>query len=617
MCGIAGSVNINNININNIHLSMAHRGPDSKGSLIDNNISIIHNRLSIQDLSENASQPMTLNDHVIVLNGEIYNHMELRKKISDYKFRSHSDTETLLCLFIKYGINCLQELDGMFAFAIFHKPTRKLFFGRDRAGKKPLYYYKNNENFFFASELETIRKNISLKINEEHINAFLRMGFFYKQQTPFKNVHELPAGSYACLDTKTMDLDINKWWSITSFYKSKSLIIDKEQVIDQIDHYLNLAVKRRLDSSDLEVGSFLSGGIDSGLVTAIAAHHKRNLKTFTISFNGQFDESLLAQSVADKYDLDHTTINIDYNNLLNDIERILINYGEPFADSSAIPSYYVSKEAKKYLTVILNGDGGDELFGGYRRYIPFSKINFFHLNPALKKLLKIISGFMYHPPNKMSLYNYIYRLFSLGGKESLIETYLSSTNDIFEGYLDCFFEKDYGLQTIISDLEYNKISISDGLKSIMDMDFNTLLCGDLLVKMDIATMSNGLEGRSPFLSKELLEYAPQIPTRYKVSNTNTKYILRELSKKYLPLDLVNQPKRGFEIPLKDWVNNQLSEIISDYLNPAQFSSTFIDHKFINNMLNNQISMPSEKRAKILWSLFTLEVWYKNYKMTSI
>ncbi len=616
MCGIAGFINIENIESEKIHSSMHHRGPDSKGSFVYNNISIFHNRLAIQDLSENGSQPFIYNDYVIVLNGEIYNHLELREKISSFKFISNSDTETLLYLFIKYGADCLKELDGMFAFVILHKPSKKIFFARDRAGKKPLYYYKKDNKFFFASELETISKNIPLEINDNHINSFLRSGFFYKDQTPYNNLYEFPAGNYGWLDSKTIDFQIETWWSISKFYNSSKLTLNKNEIIDQLDNYLHLGIKRRLVSSDLEVGTFLSGGIDSGLITAIASKYKNNIKTFTVSFDGQYDESHLAKLVANKYSLNHTCININYNNLLNNIEEILINYGEPFADSSAIPSFYVSQEAKKHVTVILNGDGGDELFGGYRRYIPFSKANFFNFNPFFKFLFKRISKKLNYPKDKLSLYNYFYRLIDLSGKDSLLEVYLSSTSDIFEGHLDCFNNKDRGLEKINNAIGLKSKSILNGLDLMMEMDFNSFMQGDLLVKMDIATMSSSLEGRSPFLSKELLEFAPQIPNKYKINKTTTKYILRELSKQYLPKELITQPKRGFEIPLKNWVNNQLSEKINDYITSEGISSNFINKNFINKLLNNKISISSEKRAKILWSLFTLEVWYKNYKQKS-
>ena len=613
MCGIACIVNLDKIDSENIHLSMRHRGPDSEGSYIDNNISIFHNRLAIQDLSVGASQPMSFEEYVIVLNGEIYNHIELRKLVSEYNFKTNSDTETLLYLFIKYGANCLDKIDGMFAFAILHKPTKKLFFARDRAGKKPFYYFKRNDAFFLASELNTINNNISLQIDQNNINSFLRLGFFYKEQTPFNYVKELPAGSYGWLDTNTMDLKIIRWWEITKFYESKSLSLNYKDTIDQLDNYLNLSVKRRIESSDLEVGSFLSGGIDSGLITAIAAKYNNKLKTYTVSFEGQFDESPLAQLVANRYNLDHTSIHIDYNNLLNDLEKIIINYGKPFFDSSAIPSFYISQVAKKHLTVVLNGDGGDELFGGYRRYIPFSKFNLFNLNTVCKNSAKSILKFLSYPNSKMSLYNYCYRLLSLSTKKNILDIYLSSTTDIFEDNLNCFINKDLGMNEILADLNNKKLSFSNSLKMIMDIDFNSLLVGDLLVKIDIATMHNSLEGRSPFLSKELLEFAPRLPNQYKIRNFKTKYILRELSKKYLPSNLINQPKKGFEIPLTHWVDNQLKEIIFDYLSSPNLASNFINKKFIKSLLFNPENFDPQKRSKMLWSIFTLEVWYKNYK----
>ncbi len=264
MCGIAVSVNINNIDINRVHKYLRHRGPDGEGSYIYNNVTLIHNRLAIQDLSENASQPMLINEHVIIFNGEIYNHIELRTKLKEYKFKSSSDTETLLYLFIKYGVDCLKELDGMFAVVIYNKKSGKIFFARDRAGKKPLYYYSKNNQYFFASELNVIRKNINLEINNNNINSFLRFGYFYKKQTPYKDVYELEAGSYAWLNINNMDLMISKWWNIEDYYQKNNLDIEMPEAMEKVDSYLNLSIKRRLQSSDLEVGSFLSGGIDSG-----------------------------------------------------------------------------------------------------------------------------------------------------------------------------------------------------------------------------------------------------------------------------------------------------------------------------------------------------------------
>ncbi|MDQ6761982.1 MAG: asparagine synthase C-terminal domain-containing protein, partial [Bacteroidota bacterium] len=295
----------------------------------------------------------------------------------------------------------------------------------------------------------------------------------------------------------------------------------------------------------------------------------------------------------------------------NDIEKILSNYGEPFFDSSAIPSYYVSREAKKYVTVILNGDGADELFGGYRRYVPFAHYDFFKKNYLIKKGASFVKRAMPKAHNKKTLYNYLYRLASLASKSNL-EIYLSAGVDIFEDYQQYIIDPGFDyLAQIKKDFEVIAGSKLSGLEKIMNLDFDTNLFDDLLVKMDIATMAHSVEGRSAFLSKELLEYVPGIADSYKIKGRVTKYLLRELAKKYLPPALINQPKRGFEIPLKTWIDNQLKVPVFDYLNAGQpYYKNFVDQKFVQNLLTKKINISSEKRAKILWTLFSLEVWYK-------
>jgi asparagine synthase (glutamine-hydrolysing) len=413
-----------------------------------------------------------------------------------------------------------------------------------------------------------------------------------------------------------LKIQATQWWNINSLYQ-KSNDDNFETSLTKVDHLLHQSVKRRVESSDLEVGSFLSGGIDSGLVTAIASEYNHQLKTFTVSFAGEYDEAPLAKLVAQQYGTKHTEINISFNHLKDDVEQILCNYGEPFFDSSAIPSYYVSKEAKKYLTVVLNGDGADELFGGYRRYVPFAQYDFFKTNALVKNTALLAKNILPPSANKKSTYNYLHRLATLASKEKL-DIYLSAGVDILEDYEHNLIAppSDY-LQMMRQDFDEITNTNMSGLSKLMNMDFNTTLFSDLLVKMDIASMAHSLEGRSPFLSKELLEYAPGMNDSFKIKGKTTKYLLRQLSKKYLPDTLVNQPKRGFEIPLKNWVENELNEIIFDYLSPANsISKHFIQEQFINGLLNNSIKISAEKRAKILWTLFSLEVWYKKVYIKS-
>ena len=607
MCGIAGAVNFN-LSHDTINAVMHHRGPDEHGGYTSGKVDFYHLRLSILDIG-GGKQPMHLHDkYTIIFNGEIYNHQELRKQFN-IEGKTSSDTETLLLLYQRFGTAFLQHLDGMFALAIHDKEKNTVFIARDRAGKKPLYYYKDNEKIVFASELNCLKAMLPLQMEEENFYHYLRLGTFYRQFTPYKNVTELQAGSFLIIDCATLQTQHSRWWNIHDHYLKENND-PFEKAIDIVDGFLHSSIKRRLESSDLEVGCFLSGGIDSGLATAIASEYNHHLKTFTVSFDGEYNEAPLAKLVADKYNTHHTEIKISFNNLENDLEKILCNYGEPFFDSSAIPSYYVSREAKKYLTVIINGDGADELFGGYRRYVPFSKYDFFKKNLLVKSGATFIKKLLPPPDKKRSKYNYLYRLASLASKSHL-EIYLSAGVDIFEDYENKISADHDYLQAIKKDFDIIACSRLSGLKKIMNMDFDTNLFSDLLVKMDIATMANSLEGRSPFLSKELLEYVPAMNDKYKVNGGTTKYLLRHLAKKYLPEALIHQPKRGFEIPLKNWVNGQLKEIMTGYIGASSaLNKNFIQQRFVSDLLENKIKISQEKRAKILWTLFSMEVWYK-------
>ncbi|EDZ62331.1 asparagine synthetase [Sulfurimonas gotlandica GD1] len=602
MCGIAGTINLNNPNLELIKNSLLHRGPDEQAIHKHKNINLIHTRLSIQDIS-NGHQPFEYKEYVIVFNGEIYNHLDLRQEyLRDFSFTTNSDTETLLYLYIKYQNKMFDMLDGMFAFAILNKSSNKIIFSRDRAGKKPLYVYKDSDSLMFASELNTIKAGITnLNIDEDEIYSYIRNGFFFKSKTPYKNVFEVEAGLVYEIDCQSLDIKKENYFDILDFYK-KDKVNDYEHAKETLDEILHKSVKDRLLSSDLEVGAFLSGGIDSSLIVAVASEYIQNLKTFTVKFDGAFDESHLAKLTAKKYNTQHYELSISMN-LKDDIEKILLNYGEPFMDSSAIPSYYVSQEAKKYVTVILNGDGADELFGGYRRYVP-SANNLLSVASYFSSLTKLLPK----PHNKKSIYNYAYRLLAMSGKKGL-DFYNSATNDIFEDIYS--FENNHTfseMNSFINSVENENIS---SLSKMLYMDFNLILQSDLLKKMDIATMAHSLEGRSPFLSKYMLEFVPTLSDKYKINGKTTKYILRDLAKQYLPKELITQPKRGFEVPLKNWVENDLKDNIFDTLGSSCYSQNFIDRNFIDKLLSRALDVSDEKRAKMLWTLYTLEIFKAN------
>lgn len=608
MCGIAGSVNFK-LSYTAIDAAMHHRGPDGQNGFSIDNIDFYHLRLSILDIAGGV-QPMHLDDrYSIIFNGEIYNHAALRARFA-LSGKTHSDTETLLLLYRQVGSSMLQHLDGMFVLAIYDRKEKRLFIARDRAGKKPLYLFNDGRKLVFASELNCLKAMLPLEMDPGNFYHYTRMGTFYRQLTPYRQVKEMSAGSFWEIDCTSLSCTETRYWNIHEHYlnRKKDLL---DESLQQVDNFLQQAVKRRIDSSDLEVGCFLSGGIDSGLVTAIASSHNQKLRTFTVSFDGEYNEAPLAKLVADKYQTDHTEISISFDHLQDDVEQILANYGEPFFDSSAIPSYYVSREAKKHLTVILNGDGADELFGGYRRYVPFAKYDFFKKNQFVKYTASVIKKILPLPEQKKSAYNYLYRLASLASKSSL-DIYLSAGVDILEDHEDEIIDPGFDYMEPIR-RDFDKIAGSNlsGLQKLMNMDFDTNLFSDLLVKMDIATMAHSLEGRSPFLCKELLEYAPGMNDKHKINGAVTKYLLRTLAKKYLPEQLINQPKRGFEIPLKKWVDHELKTIMHDYIaSPNALNKDFVNRKFVNSLLENKAGVAPEKRAKILWMLFCMEVWYR-------
>ena len=609
MCGIACSINYA-LDLNKIKDSMFHRGPDEQRNAIVDNVHLYHLRLAIVDI-ESGKQPMSLLDrYTIIYNGEIYNYKDLNKKYN-LTVQTSSDTETILHLYHKLGPSFLHECDGMFAIVIYDRLEKQLFVARDRAGKKPFYYHQSDATFFASSELNCLSNSISTDINHDVFQDYLVTGTFYRTSTPFKNVKELEGGHYMIIDTTSLEVKKVQWWKYEDFFTEK-LDLSFSEASAKIDDHLTTAIKRRMLSSDLEVGSFLSGGIDSGLVSAIASGYTDKLKTFTVSFPGSYDEAPLARLVAQKYNTHHTEIKIGFDSLENDIEDILLNYGEPFFDSSAIPSYYVSKAAKEHVTVVLNGDGADELFGGYRRYVPFAKKDWFQTSRLTRKSSGIIKSLLPLPSNKKSNYNLLFRLLNFVSKEGL-DMYLSAGVDIFEGYKHNFVELQKSSPLLIDFNSTIDLNLS-GLDKILVMDFNTILFSDLLVKMDIATMAWSLEGRSPFLCKELLEFSPKLKSGLKIKGNETKSILRFLAQKYLPDELIYQPKRGFEIPLMQWVNNQLKDIINDYLSSQEVLwPRFIDKKWFNNLLQNKIKVHPEKRAKMIWTVFSMEVWYRNYR----
>ncbi|RDV16138.1 asparagine synthase (glutamine-hydrolyzing) [Pontibacter diazotrophicus] len=607
MCGIFG--NIGRLKDSDMEVAremLCHRGPDGQVyKTYEPNVHLFHARLSIVDIA-GGTQPMDDEDLAIIFNGEIYNHLELRKQFS-LSGQTHSDTETILLLYKKLGLDMLEHLEGMFAMALYDKRQGKVYLFRDRAGKKPLYFSKTNDSIYFGSEQNLLQKILRPSIRLSAMAAYLQTGMVYGEATPFEGISEVKPGHFVDIDVRRGIISEQKeWWSIVPFYEQDSIEASDEEALQELDRRLKQAVKRRIESSDLEVGCFLSGGIDSGIVTAMATEVKPGLRTFTVRFSDEYDESPIARKVANHLGTNHQELDVSYDNLLQDFENIVNAYGEPFVDDSQIPSYYVAREARKHLTVIVNGDGGDELFGGYRRYVPYA--NALLTSGGVKAVSKLIAPLLPAPDNKMTLYNYAYRLAKLNSLESF-EQYLSASTDLLLDQATPFKVKpDEALEKKIRSIYGKNISALD---KIMLADFETILPYILLKKIDISSMQNSLEGRSPFLSKDIMEFAPTLPDHMKVRGRTTKWLLRKLAAQYLPIGNEKLPKRGFETPIIEMVEKTLQPILQDYLHSSNcLYKDVLEASFVEKLLNDKVAVSKDKRAKILFGILSMEIWYR-------
>ncbi len=628
MCGIIGSLTRDKSSFEDIkaktHIAIknvSHRGPDSMGTVFKERFGLAlgHTRLSIFDLSETGNQPMASQSSrsQIVYNGAIYNYLELKDELKKdgVQFRGTSDTEVLLESLERYGTDCLENLRGMFAFAFWDEKKEALILARDRVGKKPLYYSHTDKGFFFASEINALASYVPpelLGINHSALNDYLSWGYIGGENTIYKGIHCLPPGCFLILDSRNKIQIKPYWkpqWEITTQTEPIDLLQKTEDIIQE-------AVQIRL-RADVPVGVLLSGGIDSGLVTALAAKGSNNpISTFCVGLdNSELDERSPAREIAKLYKTDHHEIVLKPD-MSDNLGRILHAYGQPFADASAIPSFFVSEFAAQTVKVVLNGDGGDELFCGYRRHILayylkyFSRgIGKFSPSALASGLLKVLP----YPTGHRTRFSFFYRVLRvLAAKGNQRHLTLSSDgfNNVEKGSLyknPADFLNGKGFM----DKKLESLSHLKNLNLLLAADFESELPYDLLVKMDIATMAQGLEARSPFLDSKLIEHSLSIASTSKIKGLQTKPILREIASRHLPPSILNLPKRGFEIPLKDWLNGPLKEHCQDMLlNSSGIVAEIFNKNQIEALLNNKNTQDSKhsRWAQLVWTLFVLSCW---------
>lgn len=627
MCGLTGIYAFNEagrFNLINLQRSidrLEHRGPDAQGSYFDEKVGLGHRRLAVIDTSREADQP--LSDHtgryLILFNGEIYNFKLLRAELENryqVQFRTKSDTEVLLYCYIHYRGNCLKKLNGFFSFAVYDKTEKSLFIARDRFGIKPLYYFSDNDKFLFASEMRSIMAfGIEREINRKSLSLFFQLNYIPAPYSILNGVYKLLPGHYIKLTRN--EVEIRKYYEVSadnpappdSFKEQKQTLLEK----------LDDSVRQRL-VADVPLGVFLSGGVDSSLITALASRHKEELETFSVGYPGQtfFDETPYARQVAGHFGTRHHVFNITNSDLYHHLDEILDHIDEPFADSSALPVYLLSKYTRKHVTVALSGDGADEIFAGYNKHMAFYRSIQKNLTNSILKsghpLFRLLPRSRNNP-----LFNKFRQLerYARGLRFDISARYWFWASLMTpEDQERLFSLEEYEKNELI---DYRK-KLTAGLTEPPDMntllkkDLEFILPNDMLYKVDLMSMAHGLEVRVPFLDHHLVEYAFSLPVQSKIQRGMKKRILREILHDLIPGKLHKRPKHGFEVPLLNWFSNELrSTIENDLLN-----RNFIEDQGIFNVreveqLKKKLfsGSPGDTHAHV-WAMIVFQSWWKKH-----
>ncbi len=608
------------------------RGPNSSGIWVDDSsgISLSHRRLSIIDLSVSGNQPMISanNMYILVFNGEIYNYIEIKKKLikRNVLFKTNTDTEVILESIAFWGIKkTLKILNGMFAFALFDRREQKLFLARDRIGIKPLYWYFDEENFAFSSELKALKVVPWLKFNidPESLTSYVRLNYIPAPFSIFKKIYKLEQGNLLEVSL-SKKITKTKYWSLTDTIKCSEKIYNTDQH-EVIKESLNEAIKKQM-RSDVPLGVFLSGGIDSSLIASMAqANSKKKINTFTIGFHdSSFNEAIFAKKISEVIGTDHNEEYFSYSVLSNLVDKLGTIYDEPFADSSQLPTLLLSEISKKKVSVALSGDGADELFGGYYRYFLAKKYKklIYHQPIFFKKIISLIINalpsdfwnfFGLILPNKYGGKQFGDKLYKLSkllnsSDETLFQKRIvSNINDPFE-FVNSRKEKSSVLWSKEIEKEFPNI-----IERMQIVDILTYLPDDILTKVDRASMYNSLEVRVPFLDNDVLENAWKLPIEYKIKKDHGKVILKKILKEYLPESYFLRPKMGFGIPLDDILKTNLKSRMEYYLF-SDNSENFMFFKLDKYKEKWKEHLSGSRNWQfLLWNFLVFQIWYEEWK----
>ena len=611
MCGICGFYGFEDkIVLKRMVKSIAHRGPDDTGVYTDKDISLGHTRLSIIDLSKRGRQPMSNEDGTIwiVYNGETYNFMDLRKILEkNHDFYSNTDTEVLIHAYEEYGIDFIKKLRGMFAFALYDSERGNVILARDPIGQKPLYYYWDGEEFIFASEIKAILETgIKREVDMRGLCAYLTHQYTIGRNTMFKGIKKILGGEVLSFDIKKREIEIKRYWDI------------KEDVINASEEYFIRKLRNLLEESaklrtiaDVPVGAFLSGGLDSTSVVALTKPNvDYNFHTFSMGFGEHFSELDYARIAAEHLDTEHHEIVIEPNEVIKELEKIAWHYDEPLGDAAIIANYFLAKEARKYVKVVVAGEAGDELFGGYPHYKIGLKTYYWFILPKIFRtgLKKVSLSLRLH-------------------KEYLLK-------NRFQYYLDYFTQKDinvaslYLLKYAMTDEELrwftsdnltfdeNLIILPNNVKyplnKMLALDCKNLLPEKFLMKADKAIMAQSVEERLPLMDKNIVEFAFQIPPKFKIRNGDEKHMLKMAVKDLIPREIIERKKMGFGVPYLYWIKNEMKELVDQKLSEGELIKKIFEKDKIEKLVAEYQKNKWNHSANLVWNLFALELWYEQF-----
>jgi asparagine synthase (glutamine-hydrolysing) len=600
--------------------SLAHRGPDAAGNHVMRGsfgaVGFGHTRLAILDLSDAGVQPMIFRNLMITYNGEIYNYRELRSELEKkgYAFDSDTDTEVVLKAFHLWGVECVQRFRGMFAFSIFDENRECIYLVRDRVGVKPLYYSMLDQGLVFSSEMRPLydHAEVSQEIDRKAMYAYFQYGYVPRDKSILKSCSKLLPGHYAVYSLKDSTITNHRYWSVSDLYKPDTSITYSD-ALESLHNVMRESFRYRL-VSDVPVGLFLSGGFDSACLASVLTETATNIKAFTMGFDDpKYDETSTAQDVAQHLGLEHVKYRCTMNEARDLIPELCEIYDEPFGDASALPTVLLSRLVSREVKVALSADGGDELFAGYTRYQKMMKHwgNISRYSAYIKAVKPVISGLHDCMP-----------IASLKQRLSRLKKYsmMASSSDIDSAYLEYVKRfDDRELSCFARDIEeWSPLFLCDRNQGISDLskmqllDCQTYMIDDVLVKVDRATMSNSLEAREPFLDHKLIELAAMLPDSMKLQGGLGKRIVRDIVYKRIPREIIDKPKKGFGIPILDWLRTDLREILTDTLSAQSLQNAGLyDVDLVSREIARYLN-GDKGNFEWIWFLFMFELWRQRW-----